>query len=102
MLQIAINRWAFPGKWSLDEVIASAARHGFEGLELNLEESGDLGLETTPEEAVAVAERVRGAGLEIPSVATGLYWTRSLSSPDEDLVALSRIRLLRQSREAGR
>jgi len=79
-----INRWAFPGKWSLDEVTAAAVRHGFDGLELNLEEKGDLGLDTSPDEAARVAERVRDAGLDIPAVATGLYWTRSLSSPDED------------------
>ena len=80
----AINRWAFPGSWSLDQVIEATCRHGFDGLELNVEESGDLGLETTPAEAATVAERVGAAGLEIPALATGLYWTRSLSSPDED------------------
>lgn len=80
----AINRWGFPGSWSLDDVIDAATRHGFDGLELNLEEKGDLGLNTTPEEAAAVAKRVRHAGLRIPALATGLYWTRSLSAPDED------------------
>jgi hexulose-6-phosphate isomerase len=83
-MQKGINRWAFPGSWSLDEVIAAAVKHGFAGLELNLEETGDLGLDTTPDEAATVAERVRAAGLEIPAFATGLYWTRSLSSPDEE------------------
>lgn len=80
----AINRWAFPGTWSLDRVVEAAARHGFEGLELNLEETGDLGLETTEAEAAELGERVRAAGLDIPSVATGLYWTRSLSASDDD------------------
>jgi hexulose-6-phosphate isomerase len=79
-----INRWAFPGSWSLDEVIAAALRHGFAGLELTLEETGDLGLDTTPESAAALAATVRAAGLDIPSLATGLYWGRSLSSPDEE------------------
>ncbi len=79
----AINRWACPGKWSLDEVAAAVAAHGFEGLELNLEESGDLNLETTEEEAAAVAQTVRRAGLKIPALATGLYWAKSLSSQDE-------------------
>lgn len=79
----AINRWGFPGKWSLDQVIEAALRHGFTGLELNLEETGDLGLETTDAEAATVAERVRAAGLDIPAIATGLYWTRSLSAPDD-------------------
>jgi hexulose-6-phosphate isomerase len=80
----AINRWAFPGSWSLDEVIAATVRHGFEGLELNLEERGDLGLDTEPAAAAAIARRVREAGLDIPSLATGLYWKNSLSAPDEN------------------
>jgi hexulose-6-phosphate isomerase len=80
----AINRWGFPGKWSLDQVIEAAVTHGFEGLEMNLEETGDLGLETSPDDAAKVAARIRAAGLDIPAIATGLYWTRSLSSPDDD------------------
>jgi len=40
-------------------------------------------MDTTPDQAARVAESVRAAGLEIPSLATGLHWTRSLSSPDE-------------------
>ena len=79
----AINRWAMPGKWSLDQSIAAAAAHGFEGLELNLDETGDLNLDTSPEEAEAIAAQVRDAGLEIPAIATGLYWANSLSSPNE-------------------
>ena len=43
-------------------------------LELNLEESGPLSLESTPEQAADLAAEVRNAGLEIPSLATGLYW----------------------------
>jgi len=83
-MKIAINRWAFPSAWSLDEVIAASVRHGFEGLELNLEERGELGLDTEPADAATIARRVRDAGLEIPSLATGLYWKNSLSAPDEN------------------
>ena len=51
----AINRWAMPATWSLEKVITAAATNGFDGIELNLEESGDFGLETTPEAAEANA-----------------------------------------------
>jgi hexulose-6-phosphate isomerase len=61
-------------------VIDATRRHGFDGIELNVEESGPLSLETSPDDATRIAERVRRAGLEIPAVASGLYWTRSLSS----------------------
>jgi hexulose-6-phosphate isomerase len=79
----AINRWALPGSWSLGECIAATKRHGFDGLELNLEESGDLSLDTPSDVLTAAADKVRAAGLDIPAIATGLYWTRSLSSPDD-------------------
>jgi hexulose-6-phosphate isomerase len=82
-MKTAINRWAFPGAWSYDEVIAATHRHGFDGLELTLEEQGELSLTTTPADAAALADRVRAAGLSIPAIATGLYWSRSLSAPDE-------------------
>ncbi len=82
-MRTAINRWAFPGKWSLDEVIEATVRHGFDGLELNLEEKGDVAVDTDLDDVRRVAARVREAGLDIPALATGLYWTRSLSSPDD-------------------
>lgn len=79
----AINRWALPGSWSLDECVQAVKKHGFEGLELNLEEKGELSLTSTQIDFERAAETVRGAGLDIPAIATGLYWTRSLSSPDD-------------------
>lgn len=55
---------------------------GFEAVELNL--SGVLSPESTEEEAKAVKEKVRAAGLEIASVLAGGFWQYPLTSDNPE------------------
>lgn len=76
-----INAWSF-GKMKIEECLSLAKKAGFEGVELNLEEEGELSLESSREETEEIANLAKGLNLELPSLSTGLHWKYSLSSPD--------------------
>lgn len=76
-----INAWSF-GKMKIEECLSLAKKAGFEGVELNLEEEGELSLESSREEIEEIANLAKDLNLELPSLSTGLHWKYSLSSPD--------------------
>ena len=43
-MQIGINRWTMPPDWSLAECFQAAKRAGFDSIEINLAEDGELTL----------------------------------------------------------
>lgn len=64
----------FLDRWSIDQFLEKAALSGFEGVELNLhEEGGYLHLNTSLKEVRSMAEKVKGYGLEVPTLSTGLH-----------------------------
>jgi L-ribulose-5-phosphate 3-epimerase len=75
-----ISIWSFPESMSIAECIAMAKTAGFDGIELALNEYGNMSLESTREEIIGYKKLVEEADIEISSVATGLYWTYSLTS----------------------
>ncbi len=76
----AINIWSFPFDWDLEKKIRIAAEAGFEGFEPDLSDDGPLGLKSTAAEVREVARQIRSHGLEITSLATGLYWGANAAS----------------------
>ncbi len=82
----SISYWSFPGglegKAPVDEVLARAKKAGFEGVELALSPAGDLCAATTEKEARKIVQIARDTGVQITSLATGLFWEKSLSSDD--------------------
>ena len=76
-----INAWSF-GKMKISEILSLAKKAGFEGVELNLGEEGELSLESSREEIEEIANLAKGLNLELPSLSTGLHWKYSLSSLD--------------------
>src|SRR5512135_3055595 len=87
----SISYWSFPGGLEgtrpVAEVFAHAKKAGFEAVEVALSGVGDLSLSTTEKEAQAVVRTARDAGVRIASVATGLFWGKSLSSDDSGVRA---------------
>lgn len=79
----AINIWSFPGDMPIAECMRRAKDAGFDALELALNETGELSLASTPEELASYRKIADGLGLEITSLATGLYWSYSLTSDEE-------------------
>ncbi|MEK3734236.1 MULTISPECIES: sugar phosphate isomerase/epimerase family protein [Paenibacillus] len=77
-----INIWSFPEHASIAECISLAKNAGFEGIELSLNKTGELGLEATDKEVAVIQSALREAELDIAGLATGLYWDYSMTSDD--------------------
>ncbi len=82
----SISYWSFRGGLEgtrpVAEVFAQAKKEGFEAVEVALSAGGELGLSATEKDAQGVVRAARDAGVRIASVATGLFWGKSLSSND--------------------
>ncbi|GAB6926464.1 sugar phosphate isomerase/epimerase [Paenibacillus sp. JCM 10914] len=77
-----INIWSFSGNTSIAEAIALSKDAGFDGIELSLNESGELGLQAGDQEVKQIKARLEEAELEIAGLATGLYWDYPMTSND--------------------
>ncbi|BBH19531.1 hexulose-6-phosphate isomerase [Paenibacillus baekrokdamisoli] len=75
-----INIWSFPSDSTVYESIGLAKKAGFEGIELSLNETGELGLECTEKELLTYKAQAEDAGIALTSLASGLYWSYSLTS----------------------
>jgi L-ribulose-5-phosphate 3-epimerase len=80
-LKKGINIWSFP-QADIAGNIRLAKTAGFDGIELALNETGPLSLQSTDEQIASYRALADAEGIEITSLATGLYWTYSLTSPD--------------------
>jgi len=81
-LKKGINRWSMPADWSIEKCIEEAKAAGLPGIELALEETGELSLESEEAQVKAIRDAAVAAGLELKSLATGLFWKYSLSAKD--------------------
>jgi len=77
-----INVWSFPAGMSQADCIRLAAKTGYDSIELSLDATGDLSLESTDEQIIAHRKLADELGIEISSLATGLYWDNPLSHDD--------------------
>jgi len=78
-----INIWSFRDDRTIQECARIAKQAGFEGLELSLNETGELGLAATDKEVLGIKTMLENEGLEIAGLATGLYWDYAMTSEDE-------------------
>jgi len=81
-----VSIWAFAGR-DLAYNFALAKAAGFEGVELALDETGEISLESTRSDASRVRELAEQSQISLYSLATGLYWQYSLTSDDEAIRA---------------
>lgn len=84
-MKIGLNRWTLPPELSLERCFQMVARAGFDAIEVNLAEDGELNLGTTEAEARAIAVAAGREGLELRSLSTGLGWKAPLTSQDADV-----------------
>lgn len=82
-----INQWSFPASYAVADCLRLASEAGFDGLELCLAETGELSLDSSIEDISRIARAAKQAGLEIPSLATGLYWKYSPTASDPSVRA---------------
>ena len=77
-----ISIWSFPAM-SLNDAFVLAKDAGFEGVEVALAEDGEVNLKSTEKDLLKVKEDAKNAGIELYSVASGLYWDYWLTSDDK-------------------
>lgn len=75
-----INIWSFPSDHTVHASITLAKEAGFDGIELALNETGELSLESNEQELLGYKAQAADAGIALTSLASGLYWTYSLTS----------------------
>ena len=77
-----ISIWSFPAG-SLKESFALAKKAGYDGVEVAMAEDGKIMPETGKEALLAIKAEAEAQGLSLYSVASGMYWSCSLTADDE-------------------
>lgn len=80
-----INQWAFPPGTTFKEIFTSAAKYGFQGVELCPDEEGAFPLKPAQETLQEIHALREDKNVEVRSLATGLLWKYNLASPDPSL-----------------
>ncbi len=80
-----INIWSFPAGTSVEDAMRIAKKAGYDGIELSLDAEGLVSLKSTEAEVRALRALADEIGIEISSLATGLYWDTSLTSDDPEV-----------------
>ncbi|MHA2012412.1 MAG: sugar phosphate isomerase/epimerase family protein [Candidatus Helarchaeota archaeon] len=75
-----INQWAFPAQMRMENIFKLAKRAEFDGVEVVIAKEGEINLNSTEEDIKKIVELSKSAGVEISSLATGLFWDYSLTS----------------------
>jgi L-ribulose-5-phosphate 3-epimerase len=78
----SISLWSFPGGTAIEEAMKRARAAGFEGLELAVDERGELSLESTAADTERLRALADSIGLRLPTLATGLGWAYPVVGPD--------------------
>ncbi|HLJ57619.1 MAG TPA: sugar phosphate isomerase/epimerase family protein [Chthonomonadaceae bacterium] len=81
-MKIGINRWTLPPALTLSESFRLAMRAGFDSIEINIAEDGELTLDSDEPSVRALVADAKDAGIELSSLSTGLGWKYPLGSMD--------------------
>lgn len=79
----SISIWSFQES-DVRKCIRIASEAGFQGIELALDLTGDVAVDTPKEDLLRIREEAEKCGIQIHSVASGLYWDYSFTSNNED------------------
>lgn len=83
----ALNQWCFPEGTSLETIFHLSEKYGYDGVELNLYNSGETGitLESDTKDVQSIRKQAASYGLELKSLSSGLYWGASLTDSDDSV-----------------
>ncbi len=84
-MKIGVNRWSIPSDLSLAQCFDMANRAGFDSIEINIAEEGELTGATTEAEVSTIVRSAANAGIELSSLSTGLGWRYPITSADSDV-----------------
>ena len=78
----AISIWAYPADWPLSKCFDLAAKAGLDAVELAYAADGPIHAKTSSAEIQAICRQARDAGVELCSLATGIFWSVNLLSQE--------------------
>lgn len=78
-----ISIWSFAGG-TVRENLLLAKKAGFDGVEVALDATGEISLLSTKEEMQEIRQYAAEIGMELYSVASGLYWTYNYTSENPE------------------
>jgi len=81
-LKKGINQWAFPANMSLKDCFKLAKEAKFDGVEVVIAEEGEITLNSNKRDIQKILKISRSIGVEISSLATGLFWNYFMTSDD--------------------
>ena len=81
-MEKSINGWTFGRGASIIASARAARAAGFDAFEPTLELEGELSLESGEASCRQIGDQIRAAGLSVASLACGLFWQASYSSPE--------------------
>jgi L-ribulose-5-phosphate 3-epimerase len=86
----SISHWSVPPGSDVEQAMNAAKEAGFEAIELAVDETGELSLDTTADELARIKDLAASVGLQLPTVATGLGWQYPVIGPDPATCAKGR------------
>lgn len=78
----SVNQWSFPGTYSAADCLLAAKAAGFNGFEPSFNETGEMSLEGFEQDAKMLRALAEKEGMTLTSLASGLYWSYSLTATD--------------------
>lgn len=84
MLKKGISYWAFSGK-SYKQAFEYAKKSGFDGVEITIDNGGELSPESSDEKVLEIKEQAAEAGIELYSVATGFGWSTPFTANEPEV-----------------
>lgn len=82
-MKTAVSFYSFDQNVDIREACEHAKRAGYEGVELNVSETGQLNMKTTEKEMLEIRRIVNDLGLEVASVGAWNLWENNLAGYDE-------------------
>lgn len=78
----SINQWSFPAGMNLRAIMEMAKNTGYDCFEPAFDEKGELSMESTDQQIIAIRDMAQDLGLPLCSLASGLYWSNSPTDND--------------------
>jgi len=81
-MEKAISIWAYPADWSLTRCFDLAAKAELDAVELAYAADGPINPKTSSAEIKAICKQASDAGVELSSLATGIFWSVNMLSAE--------------------
>lgn len=84
-MKLGIGNGSFPADWPMEKVFQFAKEIGFDGIEFWMTKDGPVNVNSTKEDMLKLRECADRYGIQLYSLASGIYWSYPLSSDDPQM-----------------